>query len=351
MWIIGCDFHPGFQQIAGVDTESGVLLERCLGHGDQEAAEFYRGLRGAVRVGMEATGNSAWFERLLAELGQEMWMGDAAKIRASYVRKQKTDRRDAGHILRLMLEDRFPRVWVPSAAVRDQRQLLVHRHKLVGMRTQVKNELQHLALNQGVQRKQKLWSEKGRADLEGLELDAWAGRRRSDLLQLLEGLEEQIIPLDEAMGAVAWGNAQARLLMTHPGVGAVTALGFVLTIGEVGRFEHSNQVSSYLGLIPAERSSGGKQKLGAITKQGSSLMRMLLVEAGQTAARRDEELRRDYQRLKQRKCSAVAKVMVARKLAVRMYWILREQKSYAQLFSSHVGQPGSSCGRKPRPSA
>lgn len=124
-------------------------------------------------------------------------------------------------------------------------------------------------------------------------------------MKLLKNLEEQIVPLDEVVAQEAWRDPRARLLMTHPGVGTVTSLGFVLTIDEVGRFEHSNQVSSYLGLIPAERSSGGKQKLGAITKQGSSLMRMLLVEGGPTAARLDEELGRDYQRLKQGKCSAV----------------------------------------------
>lgn len=161
MWIIGCDFPAAFQPSAGVDTESGVLIERRLGHADQEAAEFYRGLKGAVRVGIEATGNSAWFERLLAELGHELWRGDAAKIRAWYGRKQKTERRDAGHIRKLLVEEHFPRGWVPSSAVRDARQLLVHGHQLVEMRTPVKNELQHLGLNQGMQRQQKLWTEKG----------------------------------------------------------------------------------------------------------------------------------------------------------------------------------------------
>jgi hypothetical protein len=107
---------------------------------------------------MEAVGNSQWFEQMLAELGHELWIGDAAQIRRLVVRQQKTDRRDAKHILDLLLDGRFPRLWVPSAAMRDVRQLLRHRQKLVEIRTQVKNQLQHLALNQGVRRKRGLWS-------------------------------------------------------------------------------------------------------------------------------------------------------------------------------------------------
>ena len=147
MKIIACDYHPSFQQIALWDESTGELSGRRLAH-PAEAEAFYRSLQGPVRVGMEAIGNALWFERLLAELGHELWIGDAARIRAAAVRPQKTDARDAAHLLQLMLEERFPRIWVPSPADRDLRQLLLHRHKLVQMRTQVKNQLQHLALNQ-----------------------------------------------------------------------------------------------------------------------------------------------------------------------------------------------------------
>ncbi len=173
------------------------------------------------------------------------------------MRKQKTDKRDASHMLKLLLEGRFPRLWTPSAEQRDLRQLLVHRHKLVEIRTRVKNGLQHLALNRGVQKKSSLWSVRGRAELERLPLDGWTARRRKDLLRLLTELDRQIGELDKAVGDAAEQHAQARLLMTQPGVGPITALAFVLTIGEVSRFKHSKQVASYLGLIPREHSSGG----------------------------------------------------------------------------------------------
>ena len=166
MLIIGCDYHPSFQQNAWVDSETGECGEQLLLHSNGEAEKFYRGLklRGvSVRVGMEATGHARWCERMLAELNQELWVGDPAQIRATRVRRQKTDRRDADHVLKLMWENRFPRVWTPSAENRDLRQLFWHRHRLVQVRTRVINQLQALALNEGIQRKTGLWSQKGRA--------------------------------------------------------------------------------------------------------------------------------------------------------------------------------------------
>ena len=142
-------------------------------------------------------------------------------------------------------------------------------------------------------------------------------------------------------------DAVARWLETHPGVGPITALAFSLTLGTIERFAHSRQVISYLGLNPAEHSSGGRQRLGAISQQGNPLLRSGLVEAGQSAARCVPELKRAYQRLKHRKHSAVAKVMVARKLALRR---LDVEERAALLRRSHAGQPESSCGRGLRPS-
>src|SRR5947209_9322795 len=153
MLIIGCDYHPGFQQIAFVDTETGECGERRLTH-REEAEQFYGLLKErSVRVGMETSGHARWFERLLSELQFELWIGDAAEIRTKRVRKQKTDRQDAELLLRLMIEDRFPRIWVADAENRDLRQLLWHRHRLVQMRTRVMNQLHVLALNEGVRRK------------------------------------------------------------------------------------------------------------------------------------------------------------------------------------------------------
>jgi transposase len=220
---------------------------------------------------------------------------------------------------------------VPSLEERDVRQLLVHRHKQVQARTRVKNQLQALALSQGVQKKWKLWTQAGRAELEQLELLPYAAERRQQLLRSLDRLEVEIAGLQRQVEAEAGRRPAAVKLMTHPGVGPVTALAMVLTLGPAQRFAGGKQVGSYFGLIPSERSSGGRQRLGRISKQGSSFLRFLLVEAGQSAVRYDAELGRFYRRLAARKHRALAKVAVARKLATRLYLMLREDWNYAQL--------------------
>ena len=331
MMIIGCDFHPSWQQVSWLDTETGECGERKLVHASGDAKLFYEQLAAPVLIGMEATGNSHWFVELVEDLGHEIWIGDAAQIRASYVRKQKTDKRDAAHLLRLVAEGRFPRLWSPDREQRDLRQLVLHRHKLVEIRSRVKNELQRLSMNKGMQRKRTLWSQAGMQLLRELPLKPWASCRREDLLGLLAMLNQQIGKLDAAVQTAAEENPQARLLMTQPGVGPNTALAYVLTIGEVSRFRRGKQVASYLGLIPREESSGGRQKLGAISKQGNRMLRSLLVEAAQVAVVHDPGLRKQYLHRCHQKAKGVAKVATARKLAVRLYWMLRAQTGYPEI--------------------
>ena len=344
MIIIGADFHPEFQQIAYMDTTTGEFEERRLRH-PQEAEKFYRNLaeRGiAVRVGMEASGHARWFERLLAELRFELWVGNAAEIRARRVRKQKTDRQDAQHILHLLLKDDFPKIWVPSWENRDVRQLLWHRHRMVQARTRIMNQLQAVALNEGLRCKKRLWRERGRQQLEAFRLAPWASRRRRDLLELMDRLNPMIAELSQEIEQQATCSADVQRLMTHPGVGALTALAFVLIIGEVNRFHCGKQVASYIGLVPLEDSSGNRRRLGHITKQGSSMLRFLLVEAAQVTVRSDARWRSQYFHLSMRRGRKTAKVAMARRLAIRLYWMWRRGWDYEQVskFGSHAGQPG-----------
>ena len=348
MMIIGCDYHPAFQQIAFVDTETGELQERRLQH-REEAEKFYRDLAAEgvkVRVGMEASGQARWFERLLAELNFELWIGDAAEIRTKRVRKQKTDRQDAQLILKLMLKDDFPRIWVPSGENRDLRQLLWHRHRMVQARTRIMNQLQAVALNEGLRCKKRLWREAGREQLEAFRLAPWASRRRRDLLELLDRLNPTITDLTQTIEQEVEKCPEAQRLMTHPGVGPLTALAFVLIIGTAERFQCGKQIANYLGLVPLEESSGNRRRLGHITKQGNALLRFLLVEAAQVSARSIPEWRNKYFHLAMRRGRKIAKVALARRLAVQMFWMWRKGWDYEQVrkFGSHAGQPGNRDG-------
>jgi len=347
MIIIGVDFHPEFQQIASVDTESGELQEQRLQH-REEAESLYRELaaRGVrVRVGMEASGHARWFERLLGELPIELWIGDAAEIQRKRVRKQKTDRQDAQLILKLMLKDDFPRIWVPSWENRDLRQLLWHRHRMVQARTRIMNQLQAVALNEGLRCKKRLWRRE-RQRLESFPLAPWASRRRHELLELLDRLNPTIAELSQAVEQEVEKCPEAQRLATHPGVGPLTALAFVLIIGKAERFSCGKQVASYLGLVPLEDSSGNRRRLGHITKQGSSMLRFLLVEAAQVTVRSLPEWRSKYFHLMMRRGRKIAKIAMARRLAVCLYWMLRQGSDYQQWnkFGSHAGQPGNRHG-------
>jgi len=291
---------------------------------------------------MEASGHARWFESLLRELQFELWIGNAAEIRTKRVRKQKTDRQDAQLLLRLLMEDRFPRIWVPDSENRDLRQLLWHRHRLVQMRTRVMNQLHVVALNEGQQRKKALWRPAGRKELESFELAPWASRRRQDLLEILDQLTPKIQELSKALEDEVEKRPVTRRLMTHPGVGPLTALAYELVIGTPERFHCGKQIASYVGLVPTEESSGSRRRLGHISKQGNVLLRFLLVEAAQVTVRSQPEWRSKFFHLAMRRGRKIAKVAMARKLAVHLYWMWRESRDYGQSnkFGSHAGEPG-----------
>jgi transposase len=213
---------------------------------------------------------------------------------------------------------------------------------MVQARTRIMNQLQAVALNEGLRCKKRLWREHGRQQLESFRLAPWASRRRRDLLELLDRLNPTIAELTQAIEQEAEKCPPAQRLRSHPGVGALTALGFVLIIGEADRFHCGKQVASYLGLVPLEDSSGNRRRLGHITKQGSSILRFLLVEAAQVTVRSIPEWRSKYFHLAMRRGRKIAKVAMARKLAVGLYWMWRKGWNYEQLtkFGSHAGQPG-----------
>ena len=304
----------------------------------EEAEQFYRSLATAgakVRVGMEASGHAGWFERLLAELNFELWMGDAAKIAAKRVRKQKTDRRDAQHILKLMLKDDFPKIWVPSWENRDLRQLLWHRHRMVQTRTRIMNQLQAVALNEGLRYKKKLWR-KDRTAATGV-FPLAPGRAVAGTIcwKSMDRINPTITELTQTIEQEAEKCPEAQRLTTHPGVGSLTALAFVLIIGQADRFQCGKQIASYLGLVPAEDSSGERQRLGTYQKQGNSLLRFLLVEAAQVTVRCDPGVAQSSTfHLAMRRGRKIAKVAMARRLAVRLFWMWRKGWNYEQVESS-----------------
>jgi len=344
MRIIGCDLHARQQTLAMLDTGTGEVVNRTLMHEGDEVRKFYSDLPRPVLVGIEAIGPMQWFLNLLEELGIDCQVGDAAKIRAAEPRKQKHDRRDAELILKLLVEKRFPAIWRPSKEQLDLRALLLHRHHWVRLRTQIQNALQAIALANGLRRGPSLWSYDGQAKIAFLPLPPHASLRRTALQALYRQMEEEIEKLSAQVAEQVGQRAAARRLMTHPGVGPITALATEVFLGDPQRFADGKALASYVGLIPCEYSSGARQRFGSVTKQGSPLLRFLWNEAGAHAARRDPELQRFYRRKFVQKGLGKARVAVARKLGIRLWIMLRDQIDYQEFCRrGQKQQSGAAC--------
>ncbi|MGH9863794.1 MAG: IS110 family transposase, partial [Candidatus Acidiferrales bacterium] len=270
-----------------LDTDTGELVEKVIEHQGEKVREFYSALPGPVLVGIEATGSMQWFLELMEELRIDCQVGHPAKIRAAEPRKQKHDRRDARLLLQLLVEKRFPTIWMPSREQRDLRTLLRHRHQWVRMRPRLQHTLQSLALNRGLRLGHSLWSRAGQQALQALPLAAHAAQRRAALQALYPRMQESIEELDEKVCEEVNQHPQARRLLTHPGVGPITALATEVFLGDPLRFADGKAVASYIGMIPSEHSSGGRQRLGAMSKQGNALLRYLWCEAAMHAVGRD----------------------------------------------------------------
>jgi len=340
MRIIGCDLHRSQQTLAMLDRDTGEEVRKTLAHDGDAVRDFYASLAAPIVVGIEATGSMGWFLQLMESLGITCHVGHPAAIRKAETRRQKHDRRDADLLLKLLVEGRFPTIWMPSTELRDLRALLLHRHQWVRMRTRVQNALQAIALSHGVRRGSSLWTRDGLAALTAVTLPPHASARRTALLSVYASLEEEVEQLDARVREVAAERGSASLLMTHPGVGPVTALATEVFLGDPTRFRDGKALASYVGLIPSEYSSGSRQRLGALSKQGNPFLRFLWCEATLHASRLDPALQRFYRRKLLQKGVAKARVATARKLGTRLWIMLRDQITYDEF-----------CRRSARPAA
>ena len=329
---IGVDFHARQQTVSYLTTEEGEIGRQQLDHGQPEAVrQFYQQFAGQeVRVAFEASGYAAWFEEMLEELGYEIWIGHAAAIRSFARRRQKNDRRDADLILDLLWQGDFPRLHRYSSGSREILQQLRYRQRLVKMRTMILNTLVYMGLSRGVSLRTKLKSRRGLERLQQLTWPAPLATQRDELSQLLVTVNSKIDTVDHWLETKAASDVRVQRLRTQYGIGPLTGLCLVSTLEDVERFANPRKVTAYVGFDPVEDSSAERRRIGSISKQGSRLLRYLLVEAGQIAIRKDPELARVYKRVSLRRGPAKAKVAVARRLLVRAFIMLRDEIDYAE---------------------
>ncbi len=327
---LGVDLHVRQQTVCWCSTADGAIQERTLDHGGDDVRGFYAQFAAPAVVGVESVGYAEWFHRLLEELGHQVVVGDARLMRLYARRRQKNDRRDAALLLELLLRGEFPAVHRPAPESREVLSLLRYRDRLVRMRTRLRNGLQAVAFNHGLRLGPALFSLRGQARLQALPLNAAEACQGEHSLALLRDLGLRLRQLEKQLQMRADDDVRVARLRTHPGVGLLTALAVVHTLEPVQRFRRTRQVAAYCGLDPSEHSSGDIQRWGHISKQGNRLLRFLLVEAAQRAVRDRDGLGRFYQRLRARKNSAVALTAAARKLALHLYVMLRDQLDYAE---------------------
>ena len=344
----GVDFHARQQTVAYCDSQDGEIKLIKLIHDDRESLHrFYTQFQPPVVVGLEAGGYSDWFERFLEDLGIEPWFGNPTEIRRRARSRQKNDRRDAELLLDLLLKGEFPRVYRQHPDSRAVLARLRYRHKLVQLRTKATNSLHALAIREGLTLGSRLLSKQGRLRLMALPLGEVQAIQRQEWLQVIDHLSTHLQRIEQELQFLAQKDQVVMRVRTHPGIGVLTGLALVHTLAPISRFQNSRKVAAYIGLEPREFSSDNKQRWGGISKAGSPLLRFLLVEAAQQAARRDPGLKTAFLRLSSRRGRSKARVAVARKLLVRAYIMLRDEIDYATYLrrTVAVGKPGISRDR------
>jgi transposase len=343
---IGVDFHPHQQTVSFCETQEGEVRQTTLAHNPELVHRFYEQFSKAV-VGIEASCAADWFEQMLFDLGHELKVGNPNLIRARARSRHKSDKRDADLILDLLVKEEFPAIWrrpMESQAVLEQ---LRFRHQLVKQRTQVCNRLQALAHAAGLP-KRSMQTKRARKSLMKARLSETQSFQRDQLFELLDDLSKRIKVIESWLEEKAAADRKVQLLLTHKGVGLLSAIAVVHTLGDVSRFASSKQAVAFTGLDPLERSSAGKLRSASISKAGNTLLRQLLGQAMHVAVRYDGELKAFYQRLASRRSKPVAKVAATRKLLIRLFIMLRDEIDYNEFKrrGSAVGMPALSQGLK-----
>jgi transposase len=320
---VGMDVHRKRSQVALLDHDGTQLLNRNLPNDPTELIPILGQLEPGTAVAFEAAYGWGWLAELLEELGLEPHLAHPGGCKAIAAARLKDDRVDARTLAHLLRTDLLPEAWIAPPQVRDQRALLRHRAGLVRLRTTLKNRVHAVLADRGVQLAQPLWTQAGRAWLDGLALPAVPRAVVDDCAGLVDQLAPTIARVERDLLAHTTPDPRVQALLALPGIGKLTAMTLVAEIGDITRFPTARKLCAWAGLTPAVRNSDRKVRHGHITKQGSPWVRWVLVEAAHKAAARPP-FAHFFAQCAARRGPKIATVAVARKLLARSFHILNQ---------------------------
>ena len=343
---IGCDAHKKFSLFIAMDEEGNYGKPIGVGHERETMRAFLEDLPAGSQIALETRGSYYWLVDAMERAGHQPHLAHGLTAKRRMEGRHKTDERDARGLAMLLRNGTLPRVWIPPAALRDQREMVRLRMSLVESRSEIKNRIHGVLLRYNLAVKAKdMYGVGGRAELAaGLkELPEWTRHSVEQQLETIDHLEMQIEDCEELLETMLEPNAERDLLRTLPGVGKILSAVLALEIGDIGRFPSAEDLVSYAGLVPAARESAGKKRRGKCPADCNTYMKWAYVEAANAIAIHREKwpqrhVTKLYDRIKHNtKMHGKAAVAVAHHLGEASYWVLRKQQEYRE---PGLKQPG-----------
>jgi transposase len=336
---IGCDAHKKFSLFIAMNQEGGYGPPMRVAHDRGQMRAFLEALPAASKIALETSGSYYWLVEEIDRAGHQAQLAHALTAKRRMEGRHKTDERDARGLAMLLRNGTLPRVWIPPAELRDQREMVRWRMCLVESRSQIKNRIHGVLLRYNVAATASdLYGAAGRAELEGLlaELPEWTRQSVQEQLETIDHLDRQIEDCEQKLEVLLPASAERDRLKTLPGVGPILSAVIALEIGDISRFATAQNLASYAGWVPAARESASKKRPGKCPADGNRYLKWAFIEAGNVVAAHPKKwpqrhVAQLYQRVKiHSRMHGKATVAVARHLAEASFWMLTKQQIYRE---------------------
>lgn len=332
MQYVGMDTHKNFSQVCVMDEQGNVLLEEKVPNEPQAIDKMIAKLEPGSKVVMEASSCYQYLYDYMEQNGFDMTLAHPLKVKAIASARIKTDKIDAETLAHLLRANLIPESYAAPENVRDERQVVRLRASLVDIRTQIKNKIHAMLARNGIRYEgSDVFGKSGIGWLQMLELPDASRFELDQYLTLLPVIDEKIDTVQKQIELMATDNYHAKLLMSIPGVSYYTALTVMAEIGDITRFPDAKHLCSYAGIVPSVHQSGNTRRTGHITKQGSSMLRWILIQAANRIIRTNSPLKAFYLELRQKRGHSVAVTATARKMFIYMYIMLKNNIPYTAL--------------------